>query len=469
MDKAQFLKHLRELVGEGNIGEALDWLSKNASEYTNKFGNDILMLKSRFSLAKNQFVIGSIIEFREYGQIISGVSFAILELADKIEKEVTNPKFYRKGQILHKIPSKMTVNIEVKCIIRVAYEIIALIKKIKVDSETEVQEIQVAEIMSVELLDNNKSNIFNIRTCTDEEQFLIHDDFTQWIFFVQPLVQGRYPLLMKIAVVEQINGKERKRNIVFEKEINIESKEIAPKETIFTNTNIKIISITEKKRNSGEKRQRDILEKIKKIGEELSLDRSSLVFNPATGSFEVIDMDHQIIANKDYPSIETDPDMIKIDEIRPVGWACFLKGTKIMLGDLTEKNIEDLTSGEEVLTKDRETGELNIKLIKNIIVSRDVEYLVINNLLKITIKEHIVTKRGTIAASDLKISDYLEFFEGNFVQIFSMRWVKKNVKVFNLRFEDPSLFYANKFLVGDLILKNNRLNSSNSSLLPTAR
>jgi Fe2+ transport system protein B len=90
-----------------------------------------------------------------------------------------------------------------------------------VDADTVVQVIQVTGLMSVELVDDNEIKTFEIRTSTDEEQFIIQDECTQWIFKVRPLRVGNFPLLLKIGAVEVINGKERKRNIIVEKEINI--------------------------------------------------------------------------------------------------------------------------------------------------------------------------------------------------------------------------------------------------------
>ncbi|NJN34543.1 MAG: hypothetical protein HC817_10095 [Saprospiraceae bacterium] len=40
-------------------------------------------------------------------------------------------------------------------------------------------------------------------------------------FAVKPILEGTFPLTLKVAVLEQIDGKERKREIVLEKEIFI--------------------------------------------------------------------------------------------------------------------------------------------------------------------------------------------------------------------------------------------------------
>ncbi len=434
MNKKEFLKQLRLFVEEGSIEEALDWLNKN-TDCTSLFSNDILMLKSQFSRAKSQFLLRGIIENEEYSRIVARISCAILELADKVQKKIDNPNQprYGHGQVLHRIPSKMKILQETKCIIRIAYDIETLIKKIIVDNETKFESIQITEIMSVELIDSNQEEIFKIRTCTDEEQFIIHDDFTQWIFFVQPLKQGCYPLLLKISVIEKINDIERKRNIVFEKEINIESKEISKEETQFQIAyiqfeNIQLINL----------KLLDIANKASNIG------NIQLLFDQKTGELIVKEVN------------DLDSDRIVISEIASDGFACFLKGTKIMINFDEHKSIECIEVGDEILTKNRVTDKFSIEKVENVLISMSNEYIVINGLLKVTPTELIITKRGAIAAIDLRLSDYVDFFGSGFVQVMSVKTVKKNVKVYNLKFEEPCLFFADRILVGDLSSKNNK-------------
>ena len=70
---------------------------------------------------------------------------------------------------------------------------------------------------------------------------------------------------------------------------------------------------------------------------------------------------------------------------------CFLPGTKILLADGQQKNIEDLKNGEEVLTYNEATHRLEAGKIKTRFISYDVEkYLVINRRLK-PVKLNLVT------------------------------------------------------------------------------
>jgi len=234
MHKSEFLNRLRELVGEGRTEEALDFLEANIKDFTAFFSNDIVMLKSQFVSAKSQFLLKGLIENSEFARITARVNFAILEIGDKIEKKTETSESKRRGHLLHKIPSKMVKEKETKCIIRIAYLLEQLIVGLTIDEDTIFQAIQVTCLMSVELIDDNEINTFEIRTSTDEEQFIINEECTQWIFKVRPLRIGCFPLLLKIGAVEVINGKERKRNIIIEKEIKITVESLQEDETDFT-------------------------------------------------------------------------------------------------------------------------------------------------------------------------------------------------------------------------------------------
>ena len=207
MNKSEFLKHLRELIGEGRTEEALDFFKTHIEHFATYFSNDIVMLKSQFISAKNQFLLKGVIENAEFARIVSKVNLAILEIADKIEKQSDHLLgIQRRGHLLHKIPSKMVKEKETKCIIRIAYTLEQLLIGLTIDNDTIFQAIQVTGLMSVELIDDNQTKIFEIRTSTDEEQFIIHEECTQWIFKVRPLRIGNFPLLLKIGAVEVING-----------------------------------------------------------------------------------------------------------------------------------------------------------------------------------------------------------------------------------------------------------------------
>ena len=370
MNKIEFLKQLRLFIEEGNIEEALNWLSERSSDFTQSFSNDIIMLKNKFSAARGHYILSGVIENEEYNLIIARISYAVLVIADKLEKKSDRLADTQYGQVLHRIPSKMTTLRETKCIIRIAYDFNTLLKNYIVDDETSFESIQITKLMSVELVDCNDIEIFKIRTCTEEAQFTIHDDFTQWIFYVQPLRDGCYPLLLKIAVVEEINGKERKRNIIFEKQINIEAIEIPKDETQFQIANIQLEYSKESKESIA--RGKESLVLLSEIGHD-NKNSDLLVFNSENGEFEIV--------REDIDSLY--PDRFIITEISKEGFACFLKGTKIMVNPTEQKPIENLHIGDEVLTQNRTTNEIRIQKIKNVMIGENGDCIMSSDIVNI--------------------------------------------------------------------------------------
>ncbi len=241
MNKTEFVKRVRQLIAEGNIEIALTFVGQNISEFGISFLNDVIMLSNQFNSVKHDFLIGGFLNRSDFDQTIARISYALLNIIDKVSEITASENIRRNGQILHKIPSEMSILKESKCIVRIAYTTEILIKNMEVDNDTEIDSIQITDLMSVELLDTNDIETFKIRTCTDEEQFVIYEDFTQWIFFVRPIRAGKHPLYLKLVVSEIINGKERKRNIVLEKEIAIIQNDVQIIDDDFDNTNFLLV------------------------------------------------------------------------------------------------------------------------------------------------------------------------------------------------------------------------------------
>ncbi len=300
LNKSEFLAKIRELVGEGDIESALDLLSEHIEVFAAYFSNDIFMLKGQVQAAKKQFILQGIIGNVDYNRTIARVNLAILELVGKIEKKTETQNNRRRGHIMHKIPSTMITQSETKCIVRIAYNLEKLFINLAMDEDTVFQEIQITEVMSVELIDNNEITAFKIRTCTDEEQFIISEEYTQWIFYVRPIREGLFPLLLKLVVSEVINGKERKRNIVLEKDITVTN---IKNELILEFTSFTVITLDEKRyieerRAEFEKLLLEELEKVKGIKSGVNFEKEHLQEKGEEERLEEIILTPEIIMKK---------------------------------------------------------------------------------------------------------------------------------------------------------------------------
>lgn len=214
---------LRRLVPD-SIGDTISEIKKHLPEFSAKF-SALLLLESRLNDANLQRIEGTLSEDDlqlRYNQIRADLLLFInaLEVKD-FEMPLAAAPTAKTGSLLYKIPAQMTLLQETKCVIRLAYDKAVIIRNIELSSDVHIKPVRVSQVMQVELLDPTEPRPFAIRPMSDEEQFLETDDYTEWVFYVEPLLEGTFPLVLKISVVEIVMGKERLRNLTYEERIQI--------------------------------------------------------------------------------------------------------------------------------------------------------------------------------------------------------------------------------------------------------
>ena len=225
MNKLDFIHTIRQLIADGKTDEALDMMRANVGNFDSSLVTDTILLESRYTNASNDFTLKGILPREDYDRTVAQINYALLEIIEKLEKSAPlstgTAKNKNSGRILHNIPGTMPVGKERRCIVRIAYDDETILRDLTVDENTTIENVRIAEVMGVELVDFNEIPAFSVRTITEEEQFICDDDYTQWLFMVKALREGKYPLTLKVSVIEEVNGKERKRDIVLEKEVFI--------------------------------------------------------------------------------------------------------------------------------------------------------------------------------------------------------------------------------------------------------
>lgn len=156
-----------------------------------------------------------------------------LEASMAIER-FKNPLKAKQGSVLYNIPNRMAVGQETKCVVRVAFSEVLVRQDAEIKTDTVIKNIRVSNVMSAELIDI-EGKAFAIRGINSTEQFVDADIATEWIFYVKGLLSGVHRLLLKISVTEEINGRERVREIVLEEIITIAE---VPQSSIPTNKTV---------------------------------------------------------------------------------------------------------------------------------------------------------------------------------------------------------------------------------------
>lgn len=231
---------LRELVTQG-IDLTLAALKKDLKPGTDCH-NDLILLEGRYHDVSRQLIQGTIanedatLEFNKIRKdlldFINGLKETDLPGLVAGGGEGGLPDVYN-GEVLYRIPKKMQLGAESECIVRLAFDRKILTHDFEVQVGDVMKDLRISDVMGVELLDPSADKAFTITTLNDSVQFVEKDLVTEWIFCVTPLKEGEFPLVLKISIIEIINGIERKRNEVLKEQVQIVTEVAAEAEPSF--------------------------------------------------------------------------------------------------------------------------------------------------------------------------------------------------------------------------------------------
>ncbi len=242
----QIKSEVRRIVPQ-RLEDAVATLKKYLPEFSPKY-SALLLLEGRLHDAhlKNvQNLLSDETLQIEYNQIRSDLLLfiSLLEVSDFMLP--VGGSHNRNGHLLYRIPNRMQLKRETKCVVRLAFEEASVQLDMMIDEQVTIKPVRVAEVMQVALIDPNDNHPFVIRTISEQEQFVEKGDYTEWIFYVKPVLAGAFPLVLKISVIEMVQGRERTRNIVWEEMVQIITESVDNQDFIFKSTGLLIGSATE--------------------------------------------------------------------------------------------------------------------------------------------------------------------------------------------------------------------------------
>ncbi|MBI1227284.1 MAG: TonB family protein [Bacteroidetes bacterium] len=219
---------LRDLIAQG-IDLTLAALKKTLIPGTDRH-NDLILLEGRYQDVSRQLLQGIIaneeatLEFnkirKELLDFINGLKESDIPGMVAASTESGISDVYN-GEVIYRIPKKMQLGIESECIVRLAFDRKVILHDFEIHVGDVMKDLRISDVMGVELLDPNADKAFTITTLNDTVQFVEKDLVTEWIFCVTPLKAGEFPLVLKISIIEIINGIERKRNEVLKEQVQI--------------------------------------------------------------------------------------------------------------------------------------------------------------------------------------------------------------------------------------------------------
>lgn len=121
---------------------------------------------------------------------------------------------------------------------------------------------------------------------------------------------------------------------------------------------------------------------------------------------------------------------------------CFSRETKILMGDGTSKNIENIKPGDTVLTRTEKDPKLIKAKVRSLYSAKENGYIILNGDLKIT-ADHILRVNGLWKeAGSIQTGDLLTNEQGKEIPVESIEWLRGNFDVYNLEIEKYHSFFA---------------------------
>ena len=232
---------LKQELPEFGISYIIDAMKELIPQDMGKY-NTIVLLESEFKELTDKRVKGGITadQFRASTSdlrdrlliFIDGLEPADLDKTIRKSQTIQKPKV-KKGSVLYQIPKKMQVLQETRCRIRIAFNEELLLEDLELDEDTTIKNaVRVSDRMRVEIIDPS-NHAFEVRSTSDLTQLVEDDDYTEWRFYVKPLMPGEHILELKVSIIVIVDGIETKREKTLEESVVIIAEEVEKEEPAF--------------------------------------------------------------------------------------------------------------------------------------------------------------------------------------------------------------------------------------------
>ena len=135
----------------------------------------------------------------------------------------------KKGSVLYRIPRIMPLVKETKCVVRIALDEDAIVENIALDEHVQLKSLyRVSDTMQAEITDPSGGQVFRIRSTSEPVQLIDDQGYTEWRFYVTPVLEGSFPLEVKVAVIEMVNNQPHKKEIVLEEIVLVVTENATP-------------------------------------------------------------------------------------------------------------------------------------------------------------------------------------------------------------------------------------------------
>ncbi|MDX1911775.1 MAG: SUMF1/EgtB/PvdO family nonheme iron enzyme [Saprospiraceae bacterium] len=212
---AQFRQQLEAWIREDQLFDALNALLETLPHGTENH-QIVSAFVARLNAANKERRLGTI-AIEEHARLVAQVRADLFELIGGLKEADFNAdtaakpnaaieKAVKQGVVLYRVPGVMKVRIPTRCTIRVAVDEEAILQNIVYDEHVELHaKVEISDVMSAELLDPENST-FQITALNARTQLVKDTGYTEWNFSVLPLREGVHQLLVKVSILEKVEG-----------------------------------------------------------------------------------------------------------------------------------------------------------------------------------------------------------------------------------------------------------------------
>ena len=223
---AALQQRLKKFIAEEDLGLAIRAAIASVPSHA-AVANTLILLQARLYEAQSREIKG-LIEPDHAQRTLARIRADLLTFIENLSVQDFQPALAgnqlpanKTGHLLYAIPPTMPLERDSRCLVRLAFEKETLFQDLEEQRDITTRPVRIAEVMDVALIDPNDEDVFQIRPLSSPEQFVEQGDYSEWIFLVKPLRSGTFPLILRVAVIEVRQGKERRKEIVLEESVRI--------------------------------------------------------------------------------------------------------------------------------------------------------------------------------------------------------------------------------------------------------
>lgn len=224
---ASVKEQVNEMLLRGDLQGAIDALVEHLLAHNKLYAADFVALKSRLASLEGDRASG-VLDYAGYQLERNKILNAFLITFENLDQPLPtlnnrDGNVVRRGKLCHNIPDELVLNQRQKCKVRIADTEEILRQGIELPDNARIEDIDIANVMKVSIFDPSEGENFRIVSGGDDDEHVLTEMGSTWTFYITSLKVGQHDLQLNVFCVINVNGKEKKSLLSFDKLIEVRS------------------------------------------------------------------------------------------------------------------------------------------------------------------------------------------------------------------------------------------------------